>query len=763
MFSNFEEEARNIIVNAKSEMKKLKHPYVGSEHLLLAILREDNNVSRKLKEYNLTYDKFKNELISVVGMGTIDNDLFLYTPLLKRVIETATLDSKEENMSVTIEHLFRALLEEGEGIAIRILLGMGIDLEELDSEFMYHPKIRQSNTKLLVEELGEDITLKAKKGELDPVIGREKEITRILEILSRRCKNNPILIGEAGVGKTAIVEELSRMIVNNEVPLNLRGMRIINLDMASLVAGTKYRGEFEDKIKKVLKEVEEHDEIILFIDEIHTLVGAGGAEGAIDASNILKPALARGKIRCIGATTTLEYKQYIEKDRALDRRFQKVLIDIPNAIETKNILNNIKKIYESYHSVKISDEIIDLIIDLSEKYIYDRYEPDRSLDILDEVCARVSIKENKNEKKYNELKKQYENIISKKETSIVNNDFDSASKYKDEENIITDKINSLELNLYKKEYKEVTKEDVAKVISTKTKIPLYEILNDNKKSISLIKKDLKDKIIGQDEAINSVIKHMKKIKLGFKDNKCYSMLFVGPTGVGKTMLAKTFGKSITKNVIKLDMTEYSEAHSVSKIIGAPPGYVGYDNYTNILESIRTNPYSVLILDEIERAHPNVLNLFFNILDEGYVKDSKDRIVRFDNVNIIMTSNIGFDDIHVGFTKLNRDIVQNKLKDYFNLPFLNRIDSIVIFNKMSEKSIEKLIKKKLDNLVNKYSDYNIKISSNVISEIKDKSNYLEYGARKIDKIIKDNLQDVIIDNILDNKKDIVVDTILIKTT
>lgn len=763
MFSNFEEEARNIIVNAKSEMKKLKHPYVGSEHLLLAILREDNNVSRKLKEYNLTYDKFKNELISVVGMGTIDNDLFLYTPLLKRVIETATLDSKEENMSVTIEHLFRALLEEGEGIAIRILLGMGIDLEELDSEFMYHPKIRQSNTKLLVEELGEDITLKAKKGELDPVIGREKEITRILEILSRRCKNNPILIGEAGVGKTAIVEELSRMIVNNEVPLNLRGMRIINLDMASLVAGTKYRGEFEDKIKKVLKEVEEHDEIILFIDEIHTLVGAGGAEGAIDASNILKPALARGKIRCIGATTTLEYKQYIEKDRALDRRFQKVLIDIPNTIETKNILNNIKKIYESYHSVKISDEIIDLIIDLSEKYIYDRYEPDRSLDILDEVCARVSIKENKNEKKYNELKKQYENIISKKETSIVNNDFDSASKYKDEENIITDKINSLELNLYKKEYKEVTKEDVAKVISTKTKIPLYEILNDNKKSISLIKKDLKDKIIGQDEAINSVIKHMKKIKLGFKDNKCYSMLFVGPTGVGKTMLAKTFGKSITKNVIKLDMTEYSEAHSVSKIIGAPPGYVGYDNYTNILESIRTNPYSVLILDEIERAHPNVLNLFFNILDEGYVKDSKDRIVRFDNVNIIMTSNIGFDDIHVGFTKLNRDIVQNKLKDYFNLPFLNRIDSIVIFNKMSEKSIEKLIKKKLDNLVNKYSDYNIKISSNVISEIKDKSNYLEYGARKIDKIIKDNLQDVIIDNILDNKKDIVVDTILIKTT
>ena len=757
MFSNFEEEARNVIVNAKIEMKKLKHPYVGSEHLLLAILKDKNSVSNKLKEYNLTYDNFKKELINIVGVGSKESELFLYTPLLKRVLETATLDSKEAGSNVSIENLFSALLEEGEGIAIRILLGMNIDLEELDSEFMYHPNTKQ-HVKLLIDELGDDITLKAKNNQLDPVIGREKELTRILEILSRRCKNNPVLIGEAGVGKTAIVEELSRMIVNEEVPLNLRGKRIISLDMASLVAGTKYRGEFEDKIKKVLKEVEENDDIILFIDEIHTLVGAGGAEGAIDASNILKPALARNKIRCIGATTIDEYKEFIEKDRALDRRFQKVLIDIPDKKETKNILMNIKDIYENYHSVSISNEIIDLIVNLSEKYIYDRYEPDKSLDILDEVCARVSIKEDNHLKKYNLLKKEYNHILLNKEKAISDNDFDMAYKYKDEENKIVDKINSLELNLYKKNYKKVTKEDVAKVLSIKTKIPIYEILNDSKKTIKNIEKELKSKIIGQDDAIKNVINHLKKVKLGYKDNKPYSMLFVGPSGVGKTMLAKTFGSSLTKNVIKLDMGEYSEAHSISKIIGAPPGYIGYDNYSNILETIRTNPYSVVILDEIERAHPNVINLFFNILDEGKVMDSKGRVVRFDNVNIIMTSNVGFDDIHVGFTKINRDIIQSKLKDYFDLPFLNRIDNIIIFNKMNSKNIEKLIKVKIDNLINKYDNYNIKISPSVIEEIKEKSNYIEYGARKIDKIIKDNLLNNIIDSIIDNKNDIVIDSI-----
>ena len=761
MFSNFEEETRNIIVNAKAEMKKLKHPYVGSEHLLLAILKGNNNVSKKLKQYNLTYDGFKKELINVIGTGTNENDLFLYTPLLKRILETAVISAKEDNSSVTVEHLFSSLLEEGEGIAIRILIGMKIDLEQLDIEFMYQPKIKKTTNKLLIDELGVDITKKAKNNELDPVIGREKEITRIIEILSRRCKNNPILVGEAGVGKTALVEELSRRIVTNNVPLKLKNKRVISLDMASLVAGTKYRGEFEDKIKKVLKEIEENDDIILFIDEIHTLVGAGGAEGAIDASNILKPALARSKLKCIGATTINEYKQFIEKDHALDRRFQKVIVDVPSIEEVRNILNNVKSIYEGYHYVKINDEIIDLIIDLSEKYIYDRNQPDKALDILDEVCARVSIKEDKNQKKYNKLKLQYNEIISKKKESIRNNDFDQALVYKDKENIIVDEINSLELNLYKKDYKIVTKEDVANVISLKTKIPIYELLSDNKKVIKNIEKELKEKIIGQPVAINSVLQHLKKVKLGYHDNKCYSMLFVGPTGVGKTMLAKTFGSLLTKKVIKLDMSEYAEAHSISKIIGSPPGYVGYDNYNNILEEIRTNPYSVLILDEIERAHPNIINLFFNVLDEGIIKDSKGRIVRFDNVNIIMTSNIGFDDIHVGFINQNNEEINSKLKDYFETPFLNRIDNVVIFNKLTEKDIQKLITDKINKLITKYDKYNLTLNSKIINEIKEESNYKEYGARKIDKIIKDKLLNKIIDNIINKEENIVIDTIMTK--
>ena len=764
MFSNFKEDARNIIVNAKIEMSKLKHPYVGSEHLLLAILKDHNNVSQKLKDYGLTYDKFKTELINIVGIGSEESKLFLYTPLLKRIMDNATLDSKENNNGeVTIEHLFSSLLEEGEGIAIRIMMGMNIDLDELYSEFMYKIATpRKSSEKLLIDELGVDLTKKAKKGELDPVIGRKKELNRVLEILSRRTKNNPILIGEAGVGKTAIVEELSRMIASNEVPFPLKNKRIISLDMASLVAGTKYRGEFEDRVKKLLKEIEENDDIILFIDEIHTLVGAGGAEGAIDASNIFKPALARNKFRCIGATTVSEYKKFIEKDSALDRRFQKVNVEIPSKEDTKDILTNLKKIYEKYHFVNIDDEIIDTIIDLSEKYIYDRNQPDKSLDILDEVCAKVSIKEDKNMKKYSELKNQYDLVLKKKEDAILNGNFDLASNYKDEENVIIDKINKLELNLYKKNYKKVTKEDVAQVLSSKTKIPVYELLNDKKQVIQKIKKDLKENIIGQNEAIDEVVNVAKKIKLGFKDNKCYSMMFVGPSGVGKTMLAKLFGEALTpNNVIKLDMSEYSEPHSVSKIVGAPPGYVGYENFTNILEEVRNKPYSVLILDEIERAHPNIINLFYSILDEGKIKDSTGRVIRFDNVTVIMTSNIGFDDIHVGFNGKTNHVVQSKLKENFSTSFLNRIDNVVIFNEMDEKNIEKLIHKKINLLKDKYQNYHLEISSKVIDEIKEQANYKEYGARKIDKIIKDGLTNHIIDQIMNDNKIIKIDNLKTK--
>lgn len=761
MFSNFNEEARVIIVNAKMEMQKLKHPYIGSEHLLLAILKDKNSVSDKLKKYDLTYDRFKKELINVVGIGSKESNLFLYTPLLKRILETAIIDSKENNNGeVTINHLFSSLLEEGEGIAIRILMGMDINIDELYSDFMYkviHSKKNKEN--LLIEKIGVNLNQKALNNELDPVIGREKELKRILEILSRRTKNNPILIGEAGVGKTAIVEELSRMIAYGEAPFSLKNKKIISLDMASLVAGTKYRGEFEERVKKILDEVEENEDIILFIDEIHTLVGAGGAEGAIDASNIFKPALARNKFRCIGATTIKEYKQFIEKDSALDRRFQKVNIEIPTKEETKTIIRKIKPLYEKYHLVNIDDNIIDLIADLSEKYVYDRNQPDKSLDILDEVCAKVSINENKEIKDYKKLKNEYENIIKIKKEAVLNNNFKMATKYKDEENIIMDKINNFEFNMYKKKNKTVTKEDVAYVISSKTKIPVYELLKNNKEIVKNVENNLKNILVGQDKALNEVTALAKKIKLGFKDNKCYSMMFVGPSGVGKTLLAKKFGELLVgNNVIKLDMGEYSEAHSVSKIIGSPPGYVGYDDYNNILEDIRCNPYSVLILDEIERAHPNVINLFFNILDEGKVKDSSGRLVRFDNVVVIMTSNIGFDDIHIGFNEKQNSVIMNKLKDHFNTSFLNRIDNTIIFNKLCDKDIEKLITKKLKKLKDEYKEYNLKINNKVIDEIKEKSDFKNYGARKIDKIIKDDVLSIIIDNILDDNKNINIDSI-----
>ena len=765
MFGNFTEEARIILTHAKREMYELKHPYIGSEHLLLAILKEKNNISKKLLEYNLNYDKFKSEIIKVVGKGTKESEWFLYTPLLKRIIENAILDSKDNNSgNVTVEHLFSSMLEEGEGVAIRIMLGMNIDLEELYNEFSYKlvSKPRgKKNKKLLLEELGVDLTEKALKGELDPVIGRDKEIKRVLEILSRRTKNNPLLIGEAGVGKTAIVEELSKMISTGDVPMSLKNKRIISLDMATTVAGTKYRGEFEERIRKILKEIEENDDIILFIDEIHTLVGAGGAEGAIDASNIFKPALARGKLRCIGATTIDEYKKFIESDGALERRFQKVLVEIPDKNVVRDILMKLKGIYEKFHLVKISDEIIDLIIELSEKYIYDRNQPDKAIDLLDEVCAKVSLTESKEFKKYNSLNKELKEVLKNKNKSIIEGNFDEAASYKEKENILMDKINKLELTLHKKDkYNIVTKEDVANVINIKTKIPVYELLSDNMSAIDTLEKNLSSHIIGQDKVVEGLVKIAKRIKLGFNDeNKCYAMLFCGSSGVGKTLLAKTFGESLVgrENVIKLDMGEYAESHSISKIIGAPPGYVGYSDNKNILELIRNKPYSVLILDEIEKSDPNIINLFFQILDDGKIKDSCGREVRFDNVTIIMTSNIGFNDIEIGFNKKNNDVVLSKLKEYFSLPFINRIDNTVIFNKLNYDNIEKITKKKLNELKSKYLKKNIKLrfSSDLIREIIDESNYEEFGARKIDKVIKERVENEIIEKVLDGKNNILI--------
>lgn len=762
MFGNFEEETRKVLIHAKEEMKALKHPYVGSEHLLLAILKDDNDISDKLKSYHITYEAVREEIIKMIGIGSKESEWFLYTPLLKRVLEQAVVDSKENNQGVvTIEHLFSSLLEEGEGVALRILVGMDVDIDDLYQEFSY--KLTQTHKKsnhkhLLLEELGVDLNKKAETHVLDPVIGREQEIHRVMEILTRKKKNNPILVGFAGVGKTAIVEELSSRIVRGEVPLSLKNKRIISLDMATLVAGTKYRGEFEERMKKILKEIEENDDIILFIDEIHTLVGAGGAEGAIDASNILKPALARGTLHLIGSTTMDEYKKFIESDSALERRFQKVYVEEPNMEETIHILMNIKSIYEKYHCVTIPDTCIREIVKLSREYIYDRYEPDKSIDVLDEVCARVRLKESKELKKYRKMQESLHQIIDEKKEAIVSQDFKKASKLKSKENQLMDELNTLELTLYKKEKKTVTKEDLADVIHHKTKIPVYEILKENKKMVEQIERTLSDRILGEEEAIQSLIHIAKKLKLGFaRSQKSYSILFCGSTGVGKTCLARTFGELLVgkENVIKLDMSEYSESHSVSKLVGAPPGYVGYQDQKHVFEEIRNHPHSVLILDEIEKAHPDVLNLFLQILEDHQIKDSHGRVIRFDHTMILMTSNVGFHETHVGFHGETKQTIQTRLKEYFRMPFLNRIDDIVLFQPLSEEVMRTLIRKQLQSLKEKYQKQNIQIAftEELEDQILKKSEYEQYGARRLGKVVNDLCENQIIDEILNEKTEI----------
>ncbi len=762
MFGNFEEETRKVLIHAKEEMKALRHPYVGSEHLLLAILKDENDISDKLKSYHITYEAVREEIIKMIGIGSKDSEWFLYTPLLKRVLEQAVVDSKENNQGVvTIEHLFSSLLEEGEGVALRILVGMDVDIDDLYQEFSY--KLTQTHKKsshkhLLLEELGVDLNKKAENHVLDPVIGREQEIHRVMEILTRKKKNNPILVGLAGVGKTAIVEELSSRIVRGEVPLSLKNKRIISLDMATLVAGTKYRGEFEERMRKILKEIEENDDIILFIDEIHTLVGAGGAEGAIDASNILKPALARGTLHLIGSTTMDEYKKFIESDSALERRFQKVYVEEPNMEETIHILMNIKSIYEKYHCVTIPDTCIREIVKLSREYIYDRYEPDKSIDVLDEVCARVRLKESKELKKYRKMQESLHQIIDEKKEAIVSQDFKKASKLKSKENQLMDELNTLELTLYKKEKKTVTKEDLADVIHHKTKIPVYEILKENKKMVEQIERTLSDRILGEEEAIQSLIHIAKKLKLGFaRSQKSYSILFCGSTGVGKTCLARTFGELLVgkENVIKLDMSEYSESHSVSKLVGAPPGYVGYQDQKHVFEEIRNHPHSVLILDEIEKAHPDVLNLFLQILEDHQIKDSHGRVIRFDHTMILMTSNVGFHETHVGFHGETKQTIQTRLKEYFRMPFLNRIDDIVLFQPLSEEVMRTLIRKQLQSLKEKYQKQNIQIAftEELEDQILKKSEYEQYGARRLEKVVNDLCENQIIDEILNEKTEI----------
>ena len=762
MFSRFSEEAQKALILAKKEMNNLRHPYVGSEHLFLSILSmKDLEITKILASYNITYEVFKRELIRIVGVGKESNEWFLYTPLLKRVIETAILNSKEKGeVEVSVNELLLAILEEGEGVAIRLLIGLNIDVDEIYNSISKDSKVSNKalHKKLLVEDFAVNLNKKIVGNEVDPVIGRDDEIKSLIEILCRRGKNNPLLIGEAGVGKTAIVEELARRIVEGNVPKPLKGKTILSLPMASLVAGTKYRGEFEERVSKILKELEENDDIIVFIDEVHTIVGAGGAEGAIDASNIIKPALARGKIQLIGATTTYEYHNFIEKDKALNRRFQIIMIEEPSTNKTKEILKKLKPLYEAYHFVSISDDIIDLIVELSDTYIYEYYQPDKSIDILDEVCTKASLLESKNDTELLKINIELQEVISNKKKAIMKQDFDLASTYKEKEKELLTKKNDLELNLMtKRKPKKITKEMVADVIYLKTKIPVYEINKSSRKIINNLDKSLKKIVLGQDEIITDLCNRVKKVRLGFQDKPhIESFLFCGRTGVGKTLLIKEFANLLygESNFIRLDMSEYKEAHTVSKIIGSPPGYVGFDNHLTVLDTIRMHPHSVILLDEIEKASGEVMKLFLQVLDEGVLTDSRGRKVRFDNVFLFMTTNLGFSKDSIGFTESKNNI---DIEEFLGVEFVNRIGKIYYFNDISRDVIHKIVEKRLNVLIEgfKRKDLKIKISKEFVDKVIKESNYEKFGARRVDKVIDEVVTPIIVDAWYNGKKEITV--------
>ena len=752
MFSKFDEKAKKVLVNMQKEMMNLKHPYIGSEHLLLSLLKYGNrDYVEKFNNVGITYEVFKEELIRVVGIGKNSNDFYLYTPLLRNILESASMDSSDKGKKcVDTSDLFLALFEEGEGVAIRILMGMDIDVDGLYDAFYTSKK--NKGVKLTVDSFGIDLNKKSKNGEMDPVVCRDKEISRLLEILSRRSKNNPLLLGDAGVGKTAVVEELARLLESGNVPLGLVGKRIVSVSMASLVAGTKYRGEFEERIEKIIHELEDNDDVILFIDEIHTLVGAGGAEGAIDASNILKPALARGNVRIIGATTTSEYKEFIENDRALSRRFQPVVIKEPSLDDTVLILKELRPIYEEYHHVKISDEVIDKIVSLSNHYIYDRKLPDKAIDVMDEVCSRTSVSSYKKNNAL-DISLKLSEIKDLKNKSIINNKFDEAFLYKKTEMILEDKKNRMELNSIKKNYKKIKVLDVLKIVEEMSGIPLYENTN---LFFDKFKTSACSIVLGQDAAVSTICDTFRKNKYLVRKNKPISFLFVGPTGVGKTLLAKEYGKYFYgDNVIRVDMSEYREGHSVSRMIGSPPGYVGYNDNKNVFEQVRDNPYSLIILDEVEKASREVINLFLQILDEGVATNSKGEKINFSNTTIIMTSNLGCGKTSIGF---DNKVSYEDINKFFGVEFVNRIGKIIKFNKIDLDICTRLVHCKLSALRKAYKKKGVicSFSNNLVKEITNLCEFDKYGARKIDDIISYDVEELIVNKMISGFNKIKID-------
>lgn len=789
----FTESARKVIEYAKNFSIENNYPYIGTEHILYGLIAEGEGLAAViLKKQDLTEEYIEEEILKIDGiMNTqVNEDEVDFTPRAKRIIANSQKEALRMGQNyVGSEHILLSLMREIDSVAVRILIDADIDPQKIFTELLkilgdespisdnYHDpaniESKSKNNTPTLNQYGKDLTELAKQNKLDPVIGREKEIERVIEILSRRTKNNPCLIGEPGVGKTAVVEGLAQMIKENNVPEILKNKRVVSLDIASMIAGAKYRGDFEERLKKSLQEIKSASNVILFIDEIHTIVGAGSAEGAMDAANILKPLLSRGEIQVIGATTLNEYRKYIEKDSALERRFQSVIVEEPSIEDTIQILRGLKDKYEAHHKVKITDEAIKEATVLSERYITDRFLPDKAIDLIDEACSKVKIKSLTKPESFKNLEKELDKKSKEKEEAIISQNFEKAAKIRDEEKELKAKISKQDEKWKKQENnKEISigKEEICEVVSNWTKIPVTKLTQTESDKIKNLDKELKKRVIGQDEAIDVLSRAIKRARVGLKDinRPIGSFMFLGPTGVGKTELTKALALNMfgSENaMIRLDMSEYMEPHSVSKLIGSPPGYVGYDDGGQLTEQVRRKPYSIILFDEIEKAHPDVFNILLQILDDGRLTDSNGRTVNFKNTVIIMTSNTGARNItetkSIGF--INKDDgsasyerakaeVMNELKKTFRPEFLNRLDEIIIFNKLGKEAIEKIASIMLNEFADKLKqrEITVKIDKSIIEYIVKVGFDDVYGARPLKRAVQSKVEDKFAEELLDGK-------------
>ncbi len=791
VFNGFTQKANKTLNAAIKFAEEMGHTYIGSEHLLGGFLKEeDSAASELLRDGGLTYVDYMEQLEADIGKG-MQSSLSPadFTPRTKRIIESSVLEARKMGHGyVGTEHLLLALINEQDCYAVKYLEVFNINAADLKKDLIEaigsedsaqsggQPSQSgksfksKSNTKAL-DEFSRDLTVSAKNGELDPVIGRETEIERVIQILSRRTKNNPCLIGEPGVGKTAIAEGLAQKVVAGEVPEILKNKRVVTLDLTGMLAGTKYRGDFEDRVKNVLADVKKAGDVILFIDEIHTLIGAGAAEGAVDAANILKPSLSRGEIQLIGATTINEYRKHIEKDAALERRFQPVMVEEPSQEEAVQILFGLRDKYEAHHKIKITDDAIKAAVKFSARYINDRFLPDKAIDLIDEAASRVKIKNFTAPPDLKELEDKVKQLSLEKAEAVNTQDFERAARLRDEENEINAKIVEAKKSWQEgteKEKSEVSVEDVAQIVAQSTGIPVSQLSREESERLLKIEETLHKRVIGQDDAVSAIAKAVRRSRVGLKDPKrpIGSFIFLGPTGVGKTELCKALAEGLFGDenaMLRLDMSEYMEKHTVSRLVGSPPGYVGFDDGGQLTEKIRRNPYTVVLFDEIEKAHPDIFNILLQILDDGQLTDSHGRKVNFKNAVIIMTSNVGARMITenvkaLGFAGADsssadeekiKDSVMGELKKTFRPEFLNRVDDIIVFHKLSQENIRDIAKNMLASVTERTKALGIEISftDEAVNAIADKGFDAVYGARPLRRAITSQIEDMISEKIL----------------